>query len=396
MSDEPKTFCKAPFKTAVIDTGGELLPCCEFMTNESALAPSKLNYADDWQFNQWWEKGLDPLREKMLKGEVDPGCRYCISKEKNAGVSSLRIGTNKYISDTFEEIKNDYLQKKREYPKQVELRLGNYCNLKCIMCGPYASSSIMTEYKKHKKEYNDFGIGSDWEDPNMPKDWYTYEHNKETLMDVASKAIRVNFGGGEPFISPMIVEVLEAISPNTHLRFNTNMTRINDKVLEALKKFDHIEIEASIDGVGAHNEYYRSGSRWDLIVENFKKLKSYDNIKLNVDYVLQHTSLYTLKDVMAFVNDMDLSVNFGEVYYGSVDGSGHLTINSALEKDIDNFKKWLDSSNSISRGYKNTIHTWLGSYKPNAMLHTRFKKYVKMLDSFRGTDFVKTFNPSWT
>ena len=99
---------------------------------------------------------------------------------------------------------------------------------------------------------------------------------------------------------------------------------------------------------------------------------------------------------MAFVNDMDLPVNFGEVYYGSVDGSGHLTINSALQKDIDNFKKWLDSSNSISQGHKNTIHTWLGSYKPNTMLHTRFKKYVKMLDSFRGTDFVKTFNPSWT
>jgi len=395
MSDEPKTFCKAPFKTAVIDTGGQLIPCCEFMTNESSLAPYKLNAGDEWIFNQWWKKGLDPLREKMLKGEVDPGCRYCLSKEKNAGVNSLRISTNKSISDTFEEIKNDYLQNKREYPKQVELRLGNYCNLKCIMCGPYASSSIMTEYKKHKKEYNNFGIKSNWGDPNMPKDWYTYKHNKETLMDVASKAIWIHFGGGEPFISPIILEVLEVISPSTRLRFNTNMTRINDKVLEALKKFDHIEILASIDGVGAHNEYYRSGSRWDLIVENFKKLKSYKNIKLNIGYVLQHTSLYTLKDVMAFVNDMDLPINFGEVYYGSVDGSGHLTINSALEKDIDNFKKWLDSGNYIAGGHKNTIHTWLDSYESNALLHARFKKYVKMLDSIRGTDFAKTFNPSW-
>ena len=395
MSDEPKTFCKAPFKTAVIDTGGELLPCCEFMTNESSLKPFKLNRADNWQFNQWWEKGLDPLREKMLKGEVDPGCKYCLSKEKNNGMTSLRTGTNELISETFQEIKNDFLQKKREYPEQVELRLGNYCNLKCIMCGPYASSSIMTEYKNHKKEYNDFGIRSDWQDPNMPKDWYTYEHNKETLLDVASKAIRINFGGGEPFISPVLVEVLGVISPNTRLRFNTNMTRINNKVLEALKKFDNIEIEASIDGVGAHNEYYRSGSRWDLIVENFKTLKSCDNIKLNIGYVLQHTSLYTLKNVLAFADDMDLNIRFGEVYYGSVDGSGHLTINSALQKDIDNFKKWLDSSNSVSETQKNTIQVWLDSHESNPILHTRFKKYVKMLDSFRGTDFAKTFNPSW-
>ena len=107
MSDEPKTFCKAPFKTAVIDTGGELLPCCEFMTNESPIAPYKLNYADDWMFNEWWEKGLDPLREKMLKGEVDPGCKYCISKEKITGITSQRTGINEFIPDTFEEIKNE-------------------------------------------------------------------------------------------------------------------------------------------------------------------------------------------------------------------------------------------------------------------------------------------------
>ena len=393
MSDEPKTFCKAPFKTAVIDTGGQLLPCCEFMTNESTLAPYKLNASDDWMFKQWWKSGLDPLREKMLNGEIDPGCKYCISKEKITGITSLRIGTNQSIPDTFEQIKNDYLQKKREYPKQVELRLGNYCNLKCIMCGPYASSSIMTEYKKHKKEYNDFGIESNWEDPNMSKDWYTYEHNKETLMDVASKAIKIHFGGGEPFISPIMVEVLEAIDPKTHLGFNTNMTRINDKVLEALKKFDRIEIHASIDGVGAHNEYYRSGSKWDSIVENFKKLKTCNNINVDISYILQHTSLYTLKDVIAFANDNNIRINFGEVYYGSVDSSGHLTINSASINDINNFKTWF---NSCSFKQKDTVQTWLDSYKPNANLHNRFKEYVNMLDSIRGTNFIKTFNPSWT
>ena len=419
MSSEPKLFCKAPFKTAVIDTSGALLPCCEFMANKSDLTPYKLNATDDWMFDQWWKNGLDPLREKMLKGEVDPGCEYCISKEKHRkkptmaeitktlkeggmvnalrgeGVSSLRTGTNQRFPDTFEQIKSDYLRKKREYPKQIELRLGNYCNLKCIMCGPYASSSIMAEYKKHKKEYNDFGIVSKWEDPHMPEQWYTYEHNRETLLDVASKAGKIHFGGGEPFISPMLVEVLEAMSPNTYLRFNTNMTRISDKVLKALEKFNTIEIEASIDGVGPHNEYYRNGSKWEQIIENFKKLKRCANIKIDIYYLLQHTSLYTLKDVIAFAEEIDINLLFGEVYPGSVDGSGHLTINSASEKDVDNFKVWLNSSNSISQTQRNTVQLWLDSYKPNINLNNRFIGYVNMLDKLRGTDFVKTFNPSW-
>jgi len=393
MSNQPEKFCKAPFKTTVIDTDGALLPCCEFMRHKSKLDPYKLNAKNTKMFKDWWGKGLDPLREKMINGEIDPGCEYCISKEKNSNISNLRIQTNKMIPDTFEEIKNDYLQNKREYPKQVELRLGNYCNLKCTMCGPYASSSILAEYKMHKKQYNEYGIESNWEDPNMPKDWYTYEHNKETLMDVVSKASMIHFGGGEPFISPMIVEVLEAIDPKTYLTFNTNMTRINDKVLEALKKFDTIEIEASIDGTGQHNDYIRYGSNWNSIIENFKKLKTYNNISVNIYYILQHTSLFTLKNVIEFTNDIDIRMYVGEVYYGSVDGSGHLTINSASINDINNFKTWF---NSCSFKQKNAVQTWLDSYKPNANLHNRFKEYVNMLDSIRGTTFVKTFNPSWT
>ena len=393
MSNQPEKFCKAPFKTAVIDTDGTLLPCCEFMSWKSDLPQGKLNAKNTKMFQDWWKKGLDPLREKMLNGEIDPGCEYCISKEKNPDISNLRIGTNENVPDTFEEIKNEYLQNKREYPKQIELRLGNYCNLKCIMCGPYASSSILAEYKMHKKQYNEYGIQSNWEDPNTPNDWYTYDHNKKIMLDVVSKASRIHFGGGEPFISPAIVEVLNSISSKTYLRFNTNMTRINDRVLKALKKFDTIEIEASIDGVGPHNEYLRHGSKWNSIVENFKKLKTCNKIRVDISYLLQHTSLFTLKDVVAFANDIDIRINFGEVYYGSVDDSGHLTIHSASKNDIDNFKTWF---NLCTFKQKNTVQQWLDSYKFNPKLHNRFKDYIKMLDSIRSTKFVKTFNPSWT
>ena len=390
---QPEKFCKAPFKTAVIDTDGSLLPCCEFMTHDSKLAPYKLNAKNTKMFKDWWEKGLDPLREKMLKGEIDPGCKYCISKEKNPNIAHHRIVTNNRVPDTFEKIKNEYLQNKRKYPKHVELRLGNYCNLKCIMCGPYASSSILAEYKMHQRQYNEYGIESNWEDPNTPNDWYTYSHNKKIMLDIVSKASGINFGGGEPFISPMLVEVLNVINPKTHLTFNTNMTRINDRVLNALKKFNNIVIDASIDGVGLHNDYIRHGSKWNLIIENFKKLKDCNNINIHIHYILQHTSLFTLNDVLTFANDNNININFGEVYAGSVDGSGHLTINSASEKDVLSFTKWLTTINFPS---KIAIENWIQNYKFNTTLHERFKHYFTMLDKIRGTNFVKTFNPSWT
>ena len=100
-----------------------------------------------------------------------------------------------------------------------------------------------------------------------------------------------------------------------------------------------------------------------------------------------------MKNVVKFANEIGIEINFNEVYYGSVDGSGHLTINSALEQDVNNLKIWLNSQRFNNR---TAVKTLLNTYKPNPTLHNRFKDYFKMLDSIRGTNFVKTFNPSWT
>tara|TARA_R110001592_G_scaffold358984_1_gene664637 strand:+ start:3553 stop:4728 length:1176 start_codon:yes stop_codon:yes gene_type:complete len=391
MSNQPNKFCKAPFKTAVIDTDGTLLPCCEFMTYKSKMNPYKLNTPDDWMFKQWWKSGLDPLREKMLNGETDPGCEHCISKEKNPNIQSVRELTNNKIKDTYEEIRDAYKKndKERELPKYIELRLGNYCNLKCIMCGPYASSSILAEYKKYKDKYNNFGVDSNYEIDH----WWEQEHNKKIVTTLILNAKEIYFGGGEPFMSPILLDVLKIIDSDICITFNTNMTRFTDDIINTLKRFKRINILSSIDGVGAHNEYLRNGSKWEVVSSNIKKLKALGNIQLNITYLLQHTSLYTMKDVIQFAKDTDIQLNINEVYSGSVDGSGHLTINSALAKDIDNFKIWFDS---CSFTQKDTVRVWLDSFNPNADLHKRFKDYVKMLDSMRGTDFVKTFNPSWT
>ena len=74
------------------------------------------------------------------------------------------------------------------------------------------------------------------------------------------------------------------------------------------------------------------------------------------------------------------------------DDSGHLGINSVLTEDINRAKSQLDYCTYEQR---QTVQCWLDSYHFDAKLHKKYKEYVKTLDSIRGTDFVKTFNPSW-
>ena len=38
MKTEPEKFCKTPFRSLVVDNDGTLLPCCEFIRDESALS----------------------------------------------------------------------------------------------------------------------------------------------------------------------------------------------------------------------------------------------------------------------------------------------------------------------------------------------------------------------
>ena len=90
-------------------------------------------------------------------------------------------------------------------------------------------------------------------------------------------------------------------------------------------------------------------------------------------------------------NNIELEI--GEIYSGSVDGSGHLTLMSATQNDVDSFRKWLSTINSPK---VKVVDNWLAKYKYEDKLHQRFKQYFTMLDGVRGTNFVKTFNPSWT
>ncbi len=374
MRTEPEKFCKTPFRSLVVDNDGTLLPCCEFIRDESSLPQYKI-----WEFEQY--KADTTLRQKMLNGEIDGGCSYCIKREANG------INRREHHSRLFKEDYQSFTANTFDIG-HLELRLGNFCNLKCTMCGPYASSQWSAEAKKYKDKFSKFKIGylkSDYE-------WINDAENKTFIKEILANCVSAYFGGGEPFINPFIDDFLKEIPPEAELSFSTNGTKLSDSTLALLQNRPNLKINISIDGIGEHNDYIRSGSSWMDIENNVKKLKD-KNINFMFYYILQHTSLFTFRQVYEYCVANDIELEIGEIYGGSVDGSGHLTLSSAKQEDVDLFKEWLSTINSPQ---VKVVDNWLKNYKFNNDLHDRFKRYFTMLDEVRGTDFVKTFNPSWT
>jgi radical SAM protein with 4Fe4S-binding SPASM domain len=372
---EPPYFCKAPFRSVVVDNDGTLMPCCEFKSHRSSIQSYNI-----YEYEKY--KADTTLRQKMITGEIDGGCASCIAGEKN------EIYRREYHSRPFKE-KYETFKVNTFDVGHLELRLGNLCNLKCTMCGPYASSTWASEAKKNYEKISKFGI----ENLKSDFDWINDTEIKHLIKDILNNCITVNFGGGEPLMSPFINEFLQEINLNTHLSINTNGTKLSDSTLKLLENRPNLTIMISVDGIGKHNDYIRSGSKWKDIEENIKKLKQ-SNIKFYFYYILQHTSLFTFKPLFEYCVDNDIFLNIGEIYYGSVDGSGHLTLDSACKDDITKFINWFSTVESFPQ--KQRVNSWLQNYKYNHKLHLRFKQYFEMLDSIRGTNFIRIFQPSWS
>lgn len=362
----------------MVDKDGSMKPCCGYIT------PSTQKFSSVNNIRHWWTIELENLRSDVTSNKSNPGCASCYQNEKNQHLLSLR----QYTNLTYKEFPST--TPTLEKIDSLEIRMSNYCNLRCIMCGPYASSSIAQEYRDYADDYKIFG--------HMPTEntvrWWENISDNHDFMSVLKNSTKIHFSGGEPLLVPETIDMLNALDPTklTLLHITTNLTRLNQRILDTLKKFSKVDITVSLEGIREHNDYIRYGSEWTTIEQNLKLLMSMPNVAITIHHVLQHTSVYTLPKFLAYCDNLGLNLSFIEVYFGSLPSPGVLTINSAADADVVNFKNWLSSYNGKN---KNLLETWANTYAENDYLLEKFQAYVNVLDRIRNTNFQGTFNPTW-
>jgi MoaA/NifB/PqqE/SkfB family radical SAM enzyme len=81
--------------------------------------------------------------------------------------------------------------------------------------------------------------------------------------------------GGEPFMVKGLDKFIDKLDRNVQLRFNTNGTLTNNKLLNLLSEFNTVNLAFSIDGIGKVNDYIRYGSDWGTIENNLHVSATY-------------------------------------------------------------------------------------------------------------------------
>lgn len=198
---------------------------------------------------------MQAVRDAMLRGEEIPGCAKCY-KEEAATDSSMRTNVNNLYG-----VEN-YLDGHTEL-RYLEVAFGNYCNLSCRTCGSGLSTSwhdddaqLRPHYPEREPARQILDVEFNWQ----PADFDAVEE--------------IKFTGGEPMLHPNFIKFLDVIIKGNNqdhivldIFTNTSWTP-KDKVLSRLKKFKHVKIWLSIDGVGPTQDYVRNGSTWDKVHES--------------------------------------------------------------------------------------------------------------------------------
>lgn len=410
-----ENFCIQPWIHLATWNDGSVPLCC-------VASPEKnLNLNNQTPVTVWNSEQFRAARLKFIAGEKIPQCNNCWKEEKS-GIKSHRIIENEmwlrklgqnYIDELIKSTdEQGYLNSK---PITLDLRLGNTCNLQCVMCRPRDSSKWLQDSKKLSTILISPGAKGDWDHKANSIsntdcfDWFEKLINNNSVDFFLENIRHIIFGGGEPLLlkehEKFITKLVETgYSKQIELRYHTNGTILNEKLLTLWSNFKEVELMISIDDWGIRNDYIRYPSNWNTIFENLKRLdNSSENIVVNILSTIHAMNIYNFPE---FAKKL-LEQNYKKIckkndYLMSV-GTTHwpqymctrILPSSVKEKIIGNWER----NNDLLQNprWKNRIVSQIDFMMGGAESYrfNDFMDYIDKLDSIRPIKFTDLYSDYW-
>ena len=296
MTAPSKTFCILPWIHVYANPDGNVLPCC-IGDYRMPMGNVQENTIEEIFNNDKFKT----MRSNMLSGKQCEECTACYTNEE-VGNNSLRQTVNrqfeKYIPDALSTQSDGTLDEMKL--RYLDVRWINYCYFNCRSCSSTYSSSWATEVCKDKVYIFAGGDSND--------DLYQqFEPHFDTIEEFY-------FAGGEPLLTDKHYDILEYLldagRTDVKLRYNTNLSVLrykNKNVLDMWKRFENVNVGASIDSWGSRAEYIREGTDWNTIEENLRMIRQETpHVNLQTDTVVSIFNIFTIPEFIRYMIDNDL------------------------------------------------------------------------------------------
>lgn len=394
-----KTICTLPWTHLNFEPQGKVTPCC--LTAHHRYYAGDLN--KDSVEGIWNSDNMKDLRKRMISGEEPEICSKCYDSEKITGDSS-RLHYNKMFPDVYKDIENitseDGTCSKMEL-QYWDFRFSNLCNMKCRSCGPISSSLWVNDAKKLGWITEADKLSFIANVNNTPK----IDFLKEQVKHVK----RIYFAGGEPLLMKEHWEILDFLIEqgrfDVKLAYNTNMSVLEYNGRKAFDYWDkwyrfQIEVWPSIDEIGDRAELIRSGTKWEKVDANIRKLSGYHNIFVKPNITIGAWNVHRIPEIIEYFYDVGIIhnrewVNFDNFNINIIDSPPHYGL-SILPYEYkqsvkDKLQTWIQEYNAENNTniwpiLKQVLHH-LDVKEQNEKALERFRKVTSTLDDIRKEDF---------
>jgi organic radical activating enzyme len=266
-------FCVLPWISLEASPVGTVRPCClaqdEIVDDNNHKFKLKEHSLDRIQNSTYMQQ----LRQDFMDGKQPQTCRRCWTEER-AGRTSKRMHTLDRLKHM--GITPDWTADAKPL-MFLDLKLGNICNLKCRICGPWSSSQSAAEEiawtpreeQKQTYAYQMMRAGA-WPRENTQ----FWQQIDSVLTDIRY----IEFTGGEPFMIDEHFDMLQGIvdrgiAHQVEIHYNTNGTQWPDRGPDIWRYFKTVEVAFSIDDLYQRFEYQRTNAKWTEVQDNIQRFK---------------------------------------------------------------------------------------------------------------------------
>ena len=282
-----KHYCAMPFNHVSIANTGNYQICCMHQVPAKHKQNINQTSVDEWLQNPY----LTEVRSAFAQDQQHPGCQRCWQQEESGTRSTRQSQAKEYKIIGAVPMQTKLLN--------VEFAVGNLCNLSCVMCDEYNSSSILSENRQ-------LGIAIvDQRDFSWTE---TAFENLQHIIDSAPKII--NLRGGEPMYNKRILELIENFPSDklnsTLLHLTTNATTWTPQWQQALSKFKAVRMMLSVDAVDDLAGYIRYPTKFAQVEQNIKQIVECKNIKPIIHTTVQNLNIMHIGQVIKWAKNMNI------------------------------------------------------------------------------------------
>lgn len=397
------SFCVLPWMHLATNSGGNLRLCCNSTPGKNLVLDNTgqpLNLSQITSVNDFWNTDwLKTIRRDMLQGNRPSVCERCF-REEDAGVRSARQGWNeKYFENVTNQVAatspEGHVEPQIEY---VDLRLGNLCNLRCVMCNPYASN----QWVKDWNQINPDEVLPAAELARLSRlKWFENDQVWSVLEEILPTIREIYLTGGEPTLAKKQYELLQkcidrGFAKRITLKYNTNLVHLPDKLLGYWKNFETIRLNVSLDGYGELNEFIRYPSCWDDIHQNLLRLdelaRECPHLKVSVHTTVQAHNMAKLIELFEYLKSFENIQKFP--YLNILNHPKHLNIRilpfETKQKLVAQYGEWMTQNAEFYRSHNQEVAFDKLNSVLNYMIkedwsehYGRFEQFTRNLESIR-------------